>query len=97
MDITSCKQPDCVPVFTDKANYEYWFDVVVVGGIESENWVLVTVMALICFQRRGDVECNPAAENAAIIMAQWSEHAYVRGKFVHSTEKTFIVEDHTKI
>ena len=52
----------------------------VVGGIESENWVLVTVMALIYFQRRGDVECNPAAENAAVIMAQRLEHAHVRGK-----------------
>ena len=97
MDMTSCKQPNCVPIFTGEANYEYWFYVVVVCGNESKIWVFEMVMALICFQRRGDVECNPAAEDAAIIMAQWSEHAHVRGKFVHSTEKTFIVEDYTKI
>ena len=97
MVMTSYKQPKCVPIFKGEANYEYWFYVLVVGGNESKNWVFEMVMALICFQRRGDVECNPAAENEAIIMAQWSEHAHVRGKFVHSTEKTFIVEDHTKI
>lgn len=70
MNMTSYKQPDCVPIFMGEANYDFRFYVVMVGGNESKNWVLVMLMALICFQRGGDVECNPAAEDAAIIMAE---------------------------
>ena len=50
MVMTSYKQPKCVPIFKGEANYEYRFYVVVVGGNESKNWVLVMLMALICFR-----------------------------------------------